>query len=65
MYPIERYMKMLKKQVRNMARPEASMVEGYIQDECLVLSLNTCRGLELFNDAFGMLMKKKEMRVKC
>ncbi len=56
---------MLKKQVRNMARPEASMVEGYIQDECLVLSLNTCRGLELFNDAFGMLMKKKEVRVKC
>jgi hypothetical protein len=35
MYPIKRYMKTLKLYVRNMAWPEASMVEGYIQDECL------------------------------
>ena len=35
MYPIERYMKTLKGYVRNMARPEASMVEGYIKDECI------------------------------
>jgi hypothetical protein len=35
MYPMERYMKTLKFYVRNMARLEASMVKGYIQDECL------------------------------
>ena len=35
MYPIERYMKTLKEYVRNMARPEACMAEGYVRDECL------------------------------
>jgi hypothetical protein len=34
MYPIERYMKTLKGYVRNMARPEASMAEGYVKEEC-------------------------------
>jgi hypothetical protein len=35
MYPIERYMKTLKRYVRNMARPEASMAEGYVKEECI------------------------------
>jgi hypothetical protein len=35
MYPIERYMKTLKGYVRNMARPKASMAEGYVKDECI------------------------------
>jgi hypothetical protein len=35
MYPMERYMKTLKGYVRNMARPEASMAEGCLKDECL------------------------------
>jgi hypothetical protein len=35
MYPVERYMKTLKGYVRNMARPEASMAEGYVKDECI------------------------------
>jgi hypothetical protein len=35
MYPVERYMKTLKTYVRNMARPEASMAEGYLKDECI------------------------------
>jgi hypothetical protein len=35
MYLVERYMKTLKNYVRNMARPEASMAEGYIKDECI------------------------------
>ena len=35
MYPIERYMKTLKRYVQNMARPEASMAEGYLKDECI------------------------------
>jgi hypothetical protein len=35
MYPVERYMKTLKGYVWNMARLEASMVEGYLKEECL------------------------------
>ena len=35
MYLVERYMKTLKSHVRNMARPEACMVEGYLKDECI------------------------------
>jgi hypothetical protein len=35
MYPVERYMKTLKNYVRNTARPEASMAEGYVKDECI------------------------------
>ena len=35
MYPMEKYMKTLKGYVRNMARPEASMAEGYVKDKCL------------------------------
>jgi hypothetical protein len=35
MYHVERYMKTLKHYVRNMARPEAYMAEGYVKDECL------------------------------
>jgi hypothetical protein len=33
MYHVERYMKTLKDYVWNMARPEASMAEGYLKDE--------------------------------
>jgi hypothetical protein len=35
MYPVERYLKTLKIYVHNMARPEASMTEGYLKDECI------------------------------
>jgi hypothetical protein len=35
MYPVERHMKTLKNYVRNTARPEASMAEGYVKDECI------------------------------
>jgi hypothetical protein len=35
MYPVERYMKTLKGYVRDMARPKASIAEGYLKDECL------------------------------
>ncbi len=35
MYPVERYTKTLKGYVWNMARPEASMAEGYLKDECI------------------------------
>lgn len=35
MFPIERYMRCLKNYARNMARPEASIAEGYSLDETL------------------------------
>ncbi|KAJ9544702.1 hypothetical protein OSB04_024409 [Centaurea solstitialis] len=35
MYPFERYMKKLKNYVRNKAKPEGSIAEGYVADEAL------------------------------
>jgi hypothetical protein len=35
MYPVERYMKTLKSYVRNIARPEATIAEGYVKDKCI------------------------------
>ncbi|XP_057250770.1 uncharacterized protein LOC130591463 [Beta vulgaris subsp. vulgaris] len=37
MYPGERYLHKLKLYVRNKARPEGSIAEGYIVDECMTL----------------------------
>ncbi|XP_019189999.1 PREDICTED: uncharacterized protein LOC109184453 [Ipomoea nil] len=37
MYPIERMLYELKKLIRNMARPEGSIAEGYIAKECMTL----------------------------
>ncbi|GJW39423.1 hypothetical protein Tco_0065268 [Tanacetum coccineum] len=38
MYPFERYMKKLKNYVRNKAKPEGSIVEGYVAEEALTFS---------------------------
>ncbi|GKA73671.1 hypothetical protein Tco_0779973 [Tanacetum coccineum] len=38
MYPFERYMKKLKNYVRNKAKPEGSIVEGYVAKEALTFS---------------------------
>ena len=46
MYPVERYMKVLKGYVRNMARPEASMAEGYLKDECIGFITEYLQGFE-------------------
>ena len=35
MYPVERYLRTLKGYVRNKARPEGSIAEGCISEECL------------------------------
>ncbi|KAM1496506.1 hypothetical protein ACFXTO_031099 [Malus domestica] len=35
MYPIERYLQTLKRYVRNKCRPEGSIAEAYLVDECL------------------------------
>ncbi|XP_056847411.1 uncharacterized protein LOC108830966 [Raphanus sativus] len=39
MYPSERYMKTLKAFVKNYARPEACMAEGYLAGECVAFCL--------------------------
>lgn len=39
MYPFERYMKTLKAYVKNYARPEACMAEGYLAGECIAVCL--------------------------
>ncbi|CAA7022576.1 unnamed protein product [Microthlaspi erraticum] len=39
MYPFERYVKTLKDYVKNFARPEACMAEGYLAGECLAFCL--------------------------
>jgi hypothetical protein len=36
MYPVERRLYTLKHSVRNMARPEGSIAEAYVADECLI-----------------------------
>ena len=46
MYPFERYMKKLKNYVRNKAKPEGSIAEGYIADEALTFCLHYFRGVE-------------------
>nr|GFC57420.1 hypothetical protein [Tanacetum cinerariifolium] len=38
MYPFERYMKKLKGYVRNKAKPEGSIAEGYVAEEALTFS---------------------------
>ncbi|XP_057451940.1 uncharacterized protein LOC130743729 [Lotus japonicus] len=35
MYPIERFLRVLKSYVRNKARPEGSIAEGYVSEECM------------------------------
>ena len=36
MYPIERYLGKVKSYVKNRSRPEASIAEGYLAEECLI-----------------------------
>lgn len=46
MYPLERYMKLLKGHVRTYYRPEASMALGYIKDETLGFLTEYMAGIE-------------------
>ncbi|XP_020081003.1 uncharacterized protein LOC109704650 isoform X2 [Ananas comosus] len=50
MYPIERYLVRLKSYVRNRAKPEGSIAEGYIAEECLTFCSRYLEGVEtIFN----------------
>ena len=46
MYPIERRLYTLKRYVRNRARPEGSIAETYIADECLIFCSKYMDGVE-------------------
>ena len=46
MYPIERRLYTLKRYVRNRARPEGSIAEAYIADECLTFCSKYMDGVE-------------------
>ncbi|XP_039815317.1 uncharacterized protein LOC120678241 [Panicum virgatum] len=46
MYPIERRLYTLKRYVRNRARPEGSIAEAYIADECLTFCSKYMEGVE-------------------
>ncbi|KAD3067311.1 hypothetical protein E3N88_35191 [Mikania micrantha] len=46
MYPFERYMKKLKAYVRNKARPEGSIAEGYVADEALTFCSMYLEGMQ-------------------
>ena len=56
MYPLERYMKSLKGFVRNKARPEGGMAEGYALEEALGWgsAQSTCKNLHLHGVESGM-----------
>ncbi|XP_071741912.1 uncharacterized protein [Rutidosis leptorrhynchoides] len=46
MYPIERYMKKLKNYVRNKAKPEGCIAEGYVVDEALTACSMSLEGIQ-------------------
>nr|GEV12576.1 hypothetical protein [Tanacetum cinerariifolium] len=46
MYPLERYMKKLKNYVRNQAKPEGSIVEGYVSEEALTFCSHYLKDVE-------------------
>ncbi|XP_039142864.1 uncharacterized protein LOC120280181 isoform X1 [Dioscorea cayenensis subsp. rotundata] len=59
MYPIERYLLTLKSYVRNRSRPEGSIAEGYIVEECITFCSRYFEGVDTRfyktprNDDFG------------
>nr|GEW45539.1 hypothetical protein [Tanacetum cinerariifolium] len=59
MYPFERYMKKLKNYVRNKAKPEGSIAEGYVPEEALTFCSHYLKGVEtrfnrLDKNGFGL-----------
>lgn len=58
MYPVERYMKILKGYVKNLRRPEASIVERYIAKE----AIKFCSGYMLEAETIGIPKSRHEGR---
>ncbi|PKU60356.1 hypothetical protein MA16_Dca027411 [Dendrobium catenatum] len=54
MYPIKRFLWKLKSYVRNRSRPEGSIAEGYIAEECLMFcSLYVAEHVETRHNLLG------------
>ena len=64
MYPIERYLGKLKSYVRNRSKPEGSIAEGYLADECVTFCSRFLGGEEgNSNTDFGRCPKNKEYHI--
>jgi len=59
MYLMEWYMKNLKTYVHNRARPEGSMVEGYIWDECLSFIIKYLQRFEAMQQCIWNVKEEK------
>ncbi|KAL4385879.1 hypothetical protein GQ457_09G021950 [Hibiscus cannabinus] len=53
MYPVERYLSLLKYFVRNRAHPEGSIAEGYLSYECLTFCSRYLEGIETIFNGLG------------
>ena len=61
MYPMEYYMKALKDFVRNKARPEGGMAEGYALEEALAFVYNTWWNFNPHDDGYGMIKRMTKL----
>ncbi|CAI0464565.1 unnamed protein product, partial [Linum tenue] len=57
MYPIERYLRKLKRYVRNKTHPEGSMAEGYIVEESIIFCSRYLQGI---NNPFNKLERNAD-----
>ena len=64
MYPVERYMKILKEHTKNLHRPEASIVERHIAEESIEFCLEYIEKLNLLGFPSLGMTKKWEVRVQ-
>ncbi|GJX88616.1 DIE2/ALG10 family protein [Tanacetum coccineum] len=68
MYPFERYIKKLKGYVRNKAKPEGSIAEGYVAEEALKLKkvkwyvLHNSPEIDTYRSQFKSLFPNKDMQ---
>ena len=53
MYPIERYMKVLKGYVRNHTYPEGCIIENYIAEEAIEFCTNYQKGISAIGNPLG------------
>nr|GEY99019.1 hypothetical protein [Tanacetum cinerariifolium] len=70
MFPFERYMKKLKGYVRNKAKPEGSIAEGYVAEEALTFKLKKVKWyvlrnspeIDTYRSQFKSLFPNKDMK---
>ncbi|GER40345.1 glutamine-tRNA ligase [Striga asiatica] len=59
MFSIERYLGKLKSNVRNRSRPEGSIAEGYLAEECLVFCSRYLKDAQQHSQEFMFWLKEK------